>query len=421
MQPPSPHIRVVEPDRPERPRGRSVTRRTLLVGGGLVTALGLVGGLQAVRGLSSPTAGPLTSTGSEGFGIAPSSMSKGPGLASPGVVLEARPAEIDLGGRVVRTWAYGDTVPGPVLRGRVGDTLAVRVDNRLPEDTTVHWHGLAVPNAMDGVPDLTQAPIGPGHSGTYRFRLPHPGTYWYHPHVGVQPDRGLYGALLVDDPAEPGRYDLELLVVLDDWLDGTGRTPDDVMRDMRAGMGAMAGMASRPRSAVLGGEGGDVAYPHYLLNGRLPGAPASFHARPGQRARIRIVNAGADTAFRVALGGHRLTITHSDGFPVRPVTVDTLVIAMGERYDLDVRLGDGAFPLVAVPEGKRGRPARAIVRTAGGPVPSEGQLPDELDRRLLRLEDLRAAPAVLLPPGTPERSHDLVFEGDMMALLAYRS
>jgi len=236
-------------------------------------------------------------------------MSKGPGLASPGVVLEARPAEIDLGGRVVRTWAYGDTVPGPVLRGRVGDTLAVRVDNRLPEDTTVHWHGLAVPNAMDGVPDLTQAPIGPGHSGTYRFRLPHPGTYWYHPHVGVQPDRGLYGALLVDDPAEPGRYDLELLVVLDDWLDGTGRTPDDVMRDMRAGMGAMAGMASRPRSAVLGGEGGDVAYPHYLLNGRLPGAPASFHARPGQRARIRIVNAGADTAFRVALGGHRLTIT----------------------------------------------------------------------------------------------------------------
>jgi len=165
---------------------------------------------------------------------------------------------------------------------------------------------------------------------------------------------------------------------------------------------------------VLGGEGGDVTYPYYLVNGRLPSAPATFRARPGQRARIRIVNAGADTAFRVALGGHRLTVTHADGFPVRPVTVDTLVVAMGERYDLEVRLGDGAFPLVAVPEGKQGRAARAIVRTASGPTPPAGRLPGELDRRLLRLQDLRATARVLLPRRAPDRSHDLVFEGDMM-------
>jgi multicopper oxidase len=377
---------------------RAVTRRQVLVGGGLVTALGLAGGLRAVRGAAGGEAG------SEGLGIVPSPA------APLTATLQARRTDVDLGGRVVRTWAYGDAVPGPVLRGRVGDTLAVRVDNRLPEETTVHWHGLAVPNDMDGVPDLTQAPIAPGQRGTYRFTLPHPGTYWYHPHVGVQPDRGLYGALIVDDPAEPGRYDLELLVVLDDWLDGTGRTPDDVMRDMRRG--AME-MGSRPRSAVLGGEGGDVTYPYYLVNGRLPDAPATFRARPGQRARIRVVNAGADTAFRVALGGHRLTVTHSDGFPVRPVTVDTLVIAMGERYDLEVRLGDGAFPLVAVAEGKRGH-ARAVVRTASGPTPPATALPHELRGRMLRLEDLRATPRALLPRRLPDRTHDLVFEGDMM-------
>jgi FtsP/CotA-like multicopper oxidase with cupredoxin domain len=404
---PYPDIRVVEPDRAGR--RRALTRRQLLAGG-VAGGLGLLGGLRAVRGASSAAPGPLTSTGSEGYGIIPSERPS-PSLLT--ATLKARRTEVDLGGRVVRTWAYGDAVPGPVLRGRVGDTLVVRVDNRLPEDTTVHWHGLAIPNDMDGVPELTQKSIAPGDSGTYRFTLPHPGTYWYHPHVGVQADRGLYGPLIIDDPVDPGRYDLELLVVLDDWLDGTGRSPDDVMRDMQGGMGAME-MRSRPRSAVLGSEGGDVSYPHYLLNGRVPSAPVTFRARPGQRARIRIVNAGADTAFRVALGGHRLTVTHSDGFPVRPVTVDTLVVAMGERYDLDVRLGDGAFPLVAAAEGKRGQ-ARAVVRTASGPTPGAEPLPDELDGRLLRLRDLRPTPEALLSRrAPPERSHDLVFEGDMM-------
>jgi FtsP/CotA-like multicopper oxidase with cupredoxin domain len=404
---PYPDLEIVEPDRARR--RRALTRRQALIGGGAATALGLLGGLRAVRGAFNDTTAPLTSTGGEASGTIPSKRAIGQVRAAS---LVARPAEVDLGGRVVRTWVYGDAVPGPVLRGRAGDTLAVLVDNQLPEDTTVHWHGLAVPNDMDGVPGLTQTSIAPGRQLTYRFTLPYPGTYWYHPHVGVQADRGLYGALIVDDPDDAGRYDLELLVVLDDWLDGTGRSPDDVMRDMQGGMGAMR-MPSGPRSAVLGGEGGDVSYPYYLLNGRLPSAPVTFGARPGQRARIRIVNAAADTAFRVALGGHRLTVTHSDGFPVLPVTVDTLVVAMGERYDLEVRLGDGAFPLVAAAEGKDGQ-ARAIVRTAGGPAPGAAQLPGELDGHLLRLQDLRATPEVLLPRHAPERSHDLVFEGDMM-------
>ncbi len=149
------------------------------------------------------------------------------------------------------------------------------------------------------------------------------------------------------------------------------------------------------------------------MNGRTPRAPATLRALPGQRVRIRLVNAAADTAFRVALGGHRLTVTHSDGFPVHPVTVDTVLLAMGERYDLEVALGDGAFPLVAVAEGKGGQ-GLAVVRTASGATPAASARPGELGRRRLRTRDLRAADAVALPDRPPDRTHDVVLEGDMM-------
>src|SRR6266511_4349895 len=323
-------------------------------------------------------------------------------------------------------WHGGPAAPGPLLRGNRGEVLEVRLRNRLPYPTTIHWHGMAVPWDQDGVPDLPAAAIAPGHDGAYRFTLRDPGTYWYHPHVGVQLDRGLYGVVIVDDPREAGGYDVELVVVLDDWLDGTGRTPDEVLRALGGGMrgmsagtgmgaGAGGGMAGMPgfRSALLGGDAGDVAYPHYLVNGRRAAAPATLRALPRQRARIRLVNVAADTAFRVALGGHRLTVTHSDGFPVNPVTVDTVLLAMGERYDLEVTLGDGAFPLVAVAEGKGGQ-GMAVVRTAAGATPPARAHPGELRRRLLRMSDLRAAETVALPDRHPDRAHDVVLEGDMM-------
>ena len=118
--------------------------------------------------------------------------------------LVARVAEVDLGGAVASTWTYGGTVPGPLLRARAGDTLEVRLTNELPEDTVIHWHGLHLRNDMDGVHHVTQAPVRPGERFTYRFALDAPGTYWFHPHHGLQLDRGLYAPLIVDDPAEAG-------------------------------------------------------------------------------------------------------------------------------------------------------------------------------------------------------------------------
>jgi FtsP/CotA-like multicopper oxidase with cupredoxin domain len=126
-----------------------------------------------------------------------------------------------------------------------------------------------------------------------------------------------------------------------------------------------------------------------------------------------VVNAAAETAFRLALGGHRLTVTHTDGTPVRPVTVDTLVLGMGERYDALVTLGDGAAPLVAVAEGKRGG-AFGVVRTGAGATPAADAHPAELDGRLLDLADLHAHPSAALPSRPVDRRHRVVLSGGMM-------
>jgi multicopper oxidase len=401
-----------------------LTRRTLIRG-----AAGLAGAL---------TVGGAAACGRSEADVAPAAkavLAAEAGRRSPaGRVVTARlsprPATVDLGGRQVRTWAYGDTVPGPLLRARAGDLLRVTVDNRLPADTSVHWHGVALRNDMDGVPGITQTPIGAGSQFHYEFTAPDPGTYFYHPHSGVQLDRGLYGVLVVDDPAERGDYDAEWVVVLDDWVDGTGRTPDQVLARLRKsgggsdtgdvgdetmggmgdGMMGMRGMGGM-KSPLLGGAG-DIAYPYFLVNGRTPTAPVVLSGRPGQRVRVRFVNAGSDTAFRVAVGGHPMTVTHSDGFPVVPAVTDALLIGMGERFDVTLTLGDGTFPLVASAEGKSGH-GLAVVRTGAGRAPAPGLQPPELSRRVLLGTDLTGHEEVRLTDRPVDRRHDLLLSGSM--------
>ena len=334
--------------------------------------------------------------------------------------LRAGPATVDLGGLTVATWAYGSSVPGAELRVRAGDLVRARFTNDLSEATTVHWHGIAIRNDMDGVPHLTQDPVAPGGTFLYEFTPPDPGTFWFHPHAGLHLDRGLYAPLIVEDPAEPGRYDREYVVVLDDWLDGVGASPEQTLEDLQAGLGAHAGHGGHgggggPATTggdFLGGQhAGDVSYPIYLMNGRRPSAAPEFEAREGDRLRLRIVNAASDTPFRVAVGGHRMTVTHTDGFPVDPVTVDALVVGMAERYDVLVTVGEsGAIPLVAVAEAK-GNDALGVIRSGPGTAPAPGVRPAELTRRVLQLPDLAAAPAVRLPAGRPDRLHQVTLGG----------
>lgn len=340
-------------------------------------------------------------------------------------ILNPRPVTLDLGGVTVETWGYAETAPGPLIRAKAGDLIRVELANALPADTSVHWHGIALRNDMDGVPGVTQPPIAPGSRFRYEFTVPDPGTYFYHPHSGVQLDRALYGVLVVDDPAEPGRYDQEWIVVVDDWIDGIGRTPDQVLHDLTGMMGmtgmgdmhgggmgsGMAGMEMNT-SPLLGGAG-DVDYPHYLINGRIPAAPETLTGKPGQRVRIRIVNAASDTAFRIALTGHRLTVTHTDGYPVVPTEGSALLLGMGERVDVETTLADGAFALVASAEGKAGQ-GLALVRTAAGSAPPADLHPAELDGQVLLSADLQPTEAVRLAGRAPDRTLRLNLGGGMM-------
>ena len=391
----------------------TLTRRAALGAGLGIAATAVLAGCQA--------AGPgfVTPTGAAVKATERARVARATGRS---VTTQLRAAEstVDIGGRQLSTWSFGQRL-APVVRATVGDRMQITLDNRLPATTTIHWHGLALRNDMDGVPNLTQKPIAAGSSFRYDFTAPHPGTYWFHPHVGTQLDRGLYGALIIADPKEPLSYDQEWVVVLDDWLDGTGTNPDRVLTQLKKGMGSMGmgGMVMRQgdmlmgaTSKLLGGDAGDVYYPYHLINGRSSADPETFQAQPGQRIRIRLINASGDTAYRVALGGHRMTVAYSDGFPVVPTEVDGVLIGMGERHDVVVQAGLGAFPLVAEAEGKKAQ-AFAILRTAPGAAPAATARPTELDGKIGVSSQWRAAPSVVLPRKAVDRQLSLRLTGDM--------
>lgn len=405
----------------------TISRRAVLLGGLAAAGTGLLAACSDTQptsrgGFTVPTQTPLAPTSGQNV------VTK---------TLTARPVTFDLGGPTVQSWGYGESLPGPVLRANAGDLLRVKLANQLPTETSVHWHGIAVRNAADGVPGLTQDAVKAGGSFAYEFVAPDPGTYFFHPHVGVQLDRGLYAPLVIDDPREPGDYDLEWIVVLDDWIDGTGKTPDDVLAELTSkssgsgGMGGMDmggsngmdmggmdmnGMGGMPMGSGGSpfGDAGDVVYPHYLVNGRVPTAPDVLRAKPGQRVRLRVINAASDTIFAIALGGHRLTITHTDGFAVQPHDTDAFYIGMGERYDAIVTLADGVFPLVAKPVGKKGAAsARALVRTGSGNAPDPTSEPRELRGSITTVADLAPDESARLASQAPGQRIELRLSGQM--------
>lgn len=380
----------------------SVTRRQFTSG---FLGTGVALGLSACSGSSS--------TGALGV----SKFSPTP-IATTGrlrtLVLEARPTQVDLGGRVVSTWAYGDSIPGTMLRATAGDRVQVAFKNYLPVPTSVHWHGLAISNAMDGVPGVTTPETPAGGTFDFDFVIPDAGTHWFHPHHPMQLDRGLYAPFIVDDPNEPGAYDAEWILVLDDWTEGIGMSPDQILAQLQAKSGGgMGGMDMGGMNMDdMGSDGGDVTYPLYLVNGRAPSDPQTLAAKPGKRVRMRIINSSADTVFTVALAGHDLQITHTDGYPVQPVSTASLRIGMGERYDAIVTLKDGVFPFVAEPMGKLGI-ARALVRTGSGAVPAASFKPSELTGEALTVGSLIGAAGTALPSREPDTVQDLTLGGSM--------
>ena len=235
------------------------------------------------------------------------------------IALEARVAEVEIapGERVV-AWTYNGALPGPLIRVRVGNRLIVHLSNQLPQPTTIHWHGLRVPFAMDGVPGVSQPAIEPGESFVYDFVVPDAGLYWYHPHVlaAAQVGFGLYGALLVEDPTErTGVADDLVLVLSDIAIDETGKleSPD----------------SGGNTATVFGREGN-----HALVNGREWG---ELVVRSGAPQRWRIVNAAKSRYFHLYLEGLTFTKIGADGGLLEyAVESDRFVIPAGERLDVIV-------------------------------------------------------------------------------------
>jgi FtsP/CotA-like multicopper oxidase with cupredoxin domain len=285
-------------------------------------------------------------------------------------------------------WTYNGTVPGPVLRARQGDRLRVVAENALEEATTVHWHGIRLPNAMDGVPFITQRPIEPGASFTYEFPLPDAGTFFYHPHQRSyeQVGRGLAGALIVQE-REPPKVDRDVLWVLGDFRLNADAT-------IRGGFGNFMDVSHAGRI------GNTVT-----VNGFVPEA---FGVRAGERIRLRLINAAAARAFALEFRGHRPWVIALDGQPVEPHEPEGGAVVLGPAMRADLILDMSASPGTrhAVHDGFYPRQAYTLIELEYGdepPLRRHAGDPPRLPDNPLAEPDLRSA----------ER-HEIVFTGGMM-------
>ncbi|QXI48418.1 copper resistance system multicopper oxidase [Pseudomonas anuradhapurensis] len=255
--------------------------------------------------------------------------------------------------------AINGSVPGPILRWREGDTVTLRVRNRLQQDTSIHWHGIILPANMDGVPGLSFHGIAPDGMYEYRFKVQQNGTYWYHSHSGFQEQVGVYGALVIDaKEPEPFSYDRDYVVMLSDWTDEDParvlsklkkqsdyynyhkRTVGDFVNDVSE-MGWSAALADRKMWAEMKMSPTDLAdvsgYTYtYLMNGQAPDGNWTGVFKPGEKIRLRFINGSAMTYFDVRIPGLKMTVVAADGQHVKPVSVDELRIAVAETYDVIV-------------------------------------------------------------------------------------
>ena len=311
-----------------------------------------------------------------------------------------------------------DSLPGPTIRAREGDTIIVRVRNALREGTTIHWHGMTQLGTwqMDGVANVSQEPIPPGQTFEYRFVAEPAGTHLWHSHAGVQYGEGMFGMLIVDAVDDPyrGDYDVEQIVCINDWFHQPG--PEILsnlergvyMKPMRMGGGSMGGGAKRgaaPPATYAGPDLGDVPFQSALINGRgRAGASNSplevFAVQPKQRVRFRMANIGSTYEMRVRLDGHRMTVIAVDGIPTTPVTVDTVTLDVGERCDAVVEMNQPVanYWLRASTLDPRGQDGvRAIVRYAGAPAvepaATAASWGTELDYNALRMRSGAPVPA----------------------------
>ena len=311
-------------------------------------------------------------------GLLPAWASIPDGLQGPELVAGSREFDLVVGrtaiqvdGRQSMAVTVNGSMPAPLLRFRAGETVTLRVRNELDEPTSIHWHGILLPFEMDGVPGVSFPGIPPGETFVYRYPVTQTGTYWYHSHTGLQEQLGHHGPLIVDPAGtDPVAYDREHVIVLADWMfenpysvlarlkkqagysNFRRRTVGDFFRDVsRNGVGAtVEDRLLWGRMRMMPTDIADVTGHHYtyLMNGQGPETGWTGLFRPGERVRLRFINAAALTYFNLQIPGLQMTVVQADGQHVEPVTVDELQMAVAETFDVIVEPIEGrAYPVFA--------------------------------------------------------------------------
>jgi len=354
-------------------------------------------------------------------------------------------------GKRVRALTINGGIPGPTLRFREGDFARIRVHNDLRnEETSTHWHGLLLPNEQDGVPHVTTPPIRPGSVHTFEFPLRHAGTYWFHSHTHLQEQSGVFGSIVVEPRGgEPVKTDREQVLVLSDW---TNYNPMEVLRMLMRGSDYF-GILRHNSQSILGAwrrgmlkeyfqrewdrmppmDFSDVGYHAFLINGRRQ---TRIEGRPGERVRLRVINASAATYFYLNSSAGPMTLIAADGPAVQPVQVDRFLMAIAETYDLLITIpASGEFELRATSQDGSGHASAFFGQGTAHPAsdpprPNLYQMDQMLNLALEEQEDdpraslrldrpgspyrlLKAVKDTTLPAGLPRRRITLHLTGDM--------
>ncbi len=266
--------------------------------------------------------------------------------------LTLRQEKVNITGKEVNGMTINGTIPGPTLEFTEGEYAVIYVKNEMDVETSIHWHGLLLPNFYDGVPYLNTPPIEPGHTLKYEFAIKQSGTYWYHGHTMLQEQKGVFGAFVIHPKKETLQYDKELVLMLSDW---TNEKPMKVLRNLKRGTewynikkGTSAPLSKVIKEGALGAqlsfwkqrmEGADIAdiyYPAFLINGKQSVEYPEFKA--GEKVRLRITNGAASTSFWMTFGGANPLLVSADGIDVVPVKKNKTFIAIAESYDFIVTI-----------------------------------------------------------------------------------
>ena len=368
-----------------------LTRRNLLAGGAAFGGLAALGPLLPAWAQSG--------TG----GIQPDM----PTLSGTDIRLTVGDSMFTVGGRTGHAITMNGTIPAPLLRLREGQNVRIAITNARDEDTSIHWHGLFVPFQMDGVPGISFPGIRPGETFLYEFPIKQYGTYWYHSHSGLEEQQGHYGPIIIDPAgADPVAYDREHVIVLSDW--STTLHAHEIFRKLKQ----EGGYFNRQRMTLAGRLSGDAEHQvpasdrmmfaqmrmdptdildvtgstyTYLINGHGPQENWTGLFRPGERVRLRIINAGAQSIFNIRIPGLPMTVVSTDGQNVRPVEVDEFRISAAETYDVVVQpTEDRAYTFVAEAIDRSGM-GRATLAPRLGMV---AEVPPLRERPVLTMRDM---------------------------------